>query len=149
MLPRTLFRRPFRVIYRLAWLGGELLLAAFDYAIRVTFRQSGSLHAARAQWLQRGCRRVVRVFNVTTRIAGAVPIRGLLVSNHLSYLDILVLGSVAPATFVAKREVRDWPVFGWFARLAGTLFVHRERRSEVTRSTAEINEALERDSLVV
>jgi 1-acyl-sn-glycerol-3-phosphate acyltransferase len=73
----------------------------------------------------------------------------MLASNHLSYLDILMLGAITPVAFVAKREVRNWPVFGWFARLAGTMFVHREKRSDVNRSTAEIKEALRNGALVV
>src|SRR5262245_47723374 len=47
-------------------------------------------------------------------------------SNHVSYLDILVLGSLYPSQFVAKQEIRGWPLFGWISRGAGTLFVDRD-----------------------
>jgi 1-acyl-sn-glycerol-3-phosphate acyltransferase len=50
----------------------------------------------------------------------------LVVSNHQSYLDIIVVASVFPALFVAKREMRSWPILGWLARLGGTIFIDRE-----------------------
>jgi 1-acyl-sn-glycerol-3-phosphate acyltransferase len=71
---------------------------------------------------------VIRIFQLKVAVIGPVPQRGLLVSNHLSYLDVLVFSALTPAIFVAKREVKSWPVFGLFARLAGTVFVDRRRR---------------------
>ncbi|WP_290891617.1 lysophospholipid acyltransferase family protein [Hoeflea sp.] len=53
----------------------------------------------------------------------------LLVSNHISWKDILVLGSVAELVFIAKSEVRTWPVLGWLARLQRSVFVERRRRN--------------------
>ena len=57
-----------------------------------------------------------------------MPQTGLLVCNHLSYLDIIVLSSIRPCVFVAKRDVAAWPLFGWLARAAGTIFVDRKNR---------------------
>lgn len=51
----------------------------------------------------------------------------LFVANHASYLDILVLGSVLPAVFVAKAEVAGWPLFGFLARIARTAFIERSK----------------------
>jgi len=51
----------------------------------------------------------------------------LFVSNHSSYLDIPILGSIVPASFVAKTEVANWPGFGWLAKLQRTVFVDRRR----------------------
>ena len=50
-------------------------------------------------------------------------------ANHISYLDITALGSLLPASFVAKHEVRRWPLFGWLARLQRSVFVDRRVRS--------------------
>ncbi len=50
---------------------------------------------------------------------------GLFVANHLSWLDIFCIASVCPTHFLAKREVADWPLFGWLARRAGTAFIRR------------------------
>jgi 1-acyl-sn-glycerol-3-phosphate acyltransferase len=52
--------------------------------------------------------------------------RRLLISNHQSYLDIVIIASVFPTLFVAKTEVSRWPLFGWLSRLGGTIYVNRE-----------------------
>lgn len=134
---------------RAVWLVAEFALAALDYLFQVAARRSGDTRAARARWLQRGCRRVLRVFNVAWRTSSIMPTRGLLVCNHLSYLDIVVLGAAAPAVFVAKHDVRRWPVLGWFACLAGTVFVQREKRHDAGRATREILETMDQGALVV
>lgn len=141
--------RRFLTVTRLAWLTGELLLAALNFARLVRCRREQPEAVARARWLQAGCRRILRVLGVHLRVHGAVPTTGVLVCNHLSYLDILAIGALAPAVFVAKREVRRWPILGWFARRAGTVFVHRERRADVIRANAEVEAALECGTLVV
>lgn len=51
------------------------------------------------------------------------------VGNHVSWLDIIVLGARAPVRFVAKAEVRRWPLLGWLAERAGTLFIQRGQAS--------------------
>jgi 1-acyl-sn-glycerol-3-phosphate acyltransferase len=73
----------------------------------------------------------------------------LLVANHLSYLDIVLLSSLTPCVFVAKNEVKEWPVFGWFARLAGTVFVDRNDRRDAARANELIRSALREGALVV
>lgn len=145
---RALLRHPLRVIGRLFWLIAELTLAALNYARWCGFSRNCS-GAKRALWLQHSSRRVLRIFRTEIRTSGTVPTSGLLVSNHLSYVDILVISSVTPAMFVAKREVRSWPVFGFFAKCAGTLFVDREHRSRVGQTTGEIQTALDQGALVV
>jgi 1-acyl-sn-glycerol-3-phosphate acyltransferase len=75
---------------------------------------------------------------VEGRLAGGVPV--LVLSNHVSWLDISVLGSLAPLSFVAKSEVGGWPVVGLFARLQRTVFIDRARRAH----TAEVNAAVAR-----
>jgi len=62
----------------------------------------------------------------------------LLVSNHISWTDIIAIGSVADLTFVAKREVGDWPFVGFMASLQKTIFVDRNRRSDARRTSAEM-----------
>ena len=149
ILLNTFTKHPLRVASRLAWLVGEFALAGLGYLVHVVFRQTDAVPTARALWLQQACRRILRVFNVWVRTTGPIPARGLLVSNHLSYLDILVLGAITPAAFVAKHDVRSWPVLGWFARLAGTVFVRREKRTDAARAITEIKQALDNGALVV
>src|ERR1017187_2296693 len=125
---KGLRRHPFRVLGRLLWFVGEVIIALFDFLIRCAFRPKKSALAARALWLQRASRRHLRIFKFEAQVAGPVPSGGLLVSNHLSYLDIPVMASLTPAVFVAKHEIKSWPVIGWLARLAGTLVIDRDRR---------------------
>ena len=126
-----------------------MLLAALNYGIHCAFCSRDSLPSARAAWLQNSSRRVLRVFRSETQYHGNIPSRGLLVCNHLSYLDILVLAALAPCVFVAKQEVKHWPVFGWFAKLAGTVFVHREHRAQTGQTLDKIETALQTGALVV
>jgi 1-acyl-sn-glycerol-3-phosphate acyltransferase len=55
----------------------------------------------------------------------------MIVSNHISWLDIFVINTLHPCTFIAKAEVKRWPVLGWLAHRAGTLFLHRESRRDL------------------
>lgn len=57
----------------------------------------------------------------------------LLVSNHISWLDIHVLNAIRPVTFVAKADVSSWPVFGYLAKILGTIFLKREKLSDIKR----------------
>lgn len=62
----------------------------------------------------------------------------LITANHASWVDITVVGSLMPLSFIAKSEVKGWPVFGLLARLQRTVFVNRTRRSETGKTTNEI-----------
>ena len=74
----------------------------------------------------------------------------LLASNHNSYFDIPVLGSVVPLSFVAKKEVAAWPFFGTLARLQETVFVDRERRTKAAATANEIHQRIAKgDTLVL
>ncbi len=78
-----------------------------------------------------------------------MPLSGLLVSNHLSYLDVLVLSSIRPCVFVAKRDVAAWPLFGWLARAAGTIFVDRKHRLSSPAVVGLVRDAIAGGSVVV
>ncbi len=73
----------------------------------------------------------------------------LLLSNHASWLDISVLGAVAPVVFVAKSEVANWPVFGWLAKLQRTIFVERERRHKTGDAARAMGDRLLGGDVVV
>jgi 1-acyl-sn-glycerol-3-phosphate acyltransferase len=62
----------------------------------------------------------------------------LLLSNHVSWLDICVISALAPVVFVAKSEVARWPVLGWLAKLQRTIFVNRQARHQTGAATREI-----------
>jgi 1-acyl-sn-glycerol-3-phosphate acyltransferase len=72
----------------------------------------------------------------------------LLVSNHLSYLDIAIIASVFPAMFVAKSEVGGWPILGLLAKLGGTIFVAREDTHDSVRCAYRVARSLRSGSSV-
>jgi len=146
---KGLYKRPFRVVFRLIWLAGEISLAMLDFVVNVMFQRQMPLAKARPLWLQHACRRVLRILSVDVKTRGPIPLKGLLVCNHLSYLDVLVISSIAPTVFISKSEVKRWPIFGWFARMSGTLFVERGRRADVSRLNRELARALDEGALVV
>lgn len=74
----------------------------------------------------------------------------LLTGNHISWLDIPILTSVAPMRFISKDDVAGWPVVSWLAAMQRTLFVSRTRRQKTAETTADMREALaEGDRLVL
>jgi 1-acyl-sn-glycerol-3-phosphate acyltransferase len=89
-------------------------------------------------------RAMCAILAVERDVLGSVPEGGvfLVAANHLSYVDILVLGSLYPSVFLAKREIATWPVFGWIARGAGTLFVDRDQPKDVVRAGREMSDRL-------
>ncbi len=82
-------------------------------------------------------------------VEGSPPSNGLLASNHLSYLDILVYCSVLPCAFVSKAEVRRWPFFGDFAEYSGTIFVPREDRVALREANQRVADYLKSGIAVV
>lgn len=78
------------------------------------------------RYVQHFCRRLCKVFNIDLKVHGDIPRKpALWVSNHISWLDIAVLGSGARVFFLAKAEIENWPIFGKLAKGGGTLFIKR------------------------
>ena len=138
-----------RAAGKLLWFGWEVVVITLDYLFTAALTPQKKRRLARAAWLSRSSRRHLKIFSYTANLAGEIPPSGLLVSNHLSYLDILAISATTPAVFVSKADVRRWPLFGWFAALAGTVFIERERRTHVGAVNREIETALADGALVV
>lgn len=96
-------------------------------------------------------RMVCRILGIRLKIIGQPPKTGpvLIASNHVSWLDIVVLSAVAPLSFIAKTEVNSWPFFGNLARLQRTVFVHRDRRHATGNSRDEMRERLSQGDILV
>ncbi len=96
-------------------------------------------------------RLVLWMFGIKVTIFGT-PSRDhplLLVSNHISWKDILVLGSIKPLSFIAKADMKSWPVFGQLARLQRTIFVEREMRRKTGVQASEIAERMNDGDVIV
>jgi lyso-ornithine lipid O-acyltransferase len=108
-----------------------------------------SLRAARwLPWAYHGA--VCRLLSVTLKIEGVRPATSaLLVSNHVSWLDIPILSAALPLSFIAKREVGTWPFFSALARLQRTVFIDRERRLNTGSSRNDIAERLQAGDCLV
>ncbi|HSY17517.1 MAG TPA: lysophospholipid acyltransferase family protein [Candidatus Acidoferrales bacterium] len=139
----------FRAAWKLCWFLLEVGVVAVDYFFTTAFVSKAKKRRARSAWLQRAARRHIKIYSCDYSSTGPIPKSGLLVSNHLSYLDIMVIASITPVVFVSKSEVRNWPVIGWLTALAGTIFIVRERRTHVGAVNQEIESALADGVLVV
>jgi len=136
-----------RSLSRLSIVLGTACEYIIRYGLRRMARPQGRVQ--RAAWLHRCCRQGLRRLGIPVIVNGSFPLRGLVVSNHLSYLDILVYSSISPCVFVSKREVRSWPVFGIMGEIAGTVFIDRSRNVDAVRVNNEMIEALTQGAVVV
>lgn len=96
----------------------------------------------RALWLQASARAVLDCLSIESQVEGEPPGCGLVVSNHLSYLDILIISAAMPCFFVSKAEVDGWPIFGKAARTCGTIFLDRSSQASATSAAEQIAERL-------
>lgn len=103
---------------------------------------TGHDRANRVKWMQWMSSRFLRLLGCRVRVSGEIPRAGLVVANHLGYVDILVLGSVCACVFVAKSDVEQWPVFGRLAQMAGTVFVKRKVPLDSRRQVGILTDVL-------
>lgn len=92
-----------------------------------------------------------KLFGLQLHIHGKMPAGRplLLVSNHISWTDILVLGSLGQISFIAKSEVKSWPVFGVFAKLQNTIFIERDQKNKSGAQAEAIATRLQEGDVLV
>jgi 1-acyl-sn-glycerol-3-phosphate acyltransferase len=96
----------------------------------------------RADWMQYSGRIVLAALGIHYRVEGHPPTSGIVVANHLSYLDVPIFSAIMRCFFVAKAEISKWPYFGGAARSGGTLFVDRSSLASAEDVAAEIGRRL-------
>ncbi|HZS63589.1 MAG TPA: lysophospholipid acyltransferase family protein [Xanthobacteraceae bacterium] len=121
-----------------------VLIAAIWLLERARLRGGAQLTVAYYRLLRRLLRVRVNVQGQATRQQPA-----LIVANHASWLDIVVISSLAPVAFIAKREVASWPLIGQAARAQGSIFVDRSKRQQTAAVGAEIARRLREGTSVV
>lgn len=99
--------------------------------------------SARARWrracMRRWCRGILWALGVRLEVRGEVPTAArFLVCNHLSYIDVVALGSVLPVAFVSRADVAHWPLIGPLARWFDTVFVPREQKRKLPEVNAVV-----------
>lgn len=106
-------------------------------------RETKEQHTKR---IQNWSKKILDIFNIELIVHNVPEIsqtkNSLFISNHISWLDIFALNSVLPGRFVAKAEVRKWPIIGYLAATAGTVFIERRRTSNTQDRVNDVTEAL-------
>jgi len=132
---------------------GTVLFAALALVVLLPFHAvavrmgGGSTMKVAQLWQRFVCKLMGIRVTVTGKPVDARPL--LLLSNHNSWLDIPVLASVAPVSFVAKQEVAGWPVVGFLARTQRTVFVDRDRRHATGAQANEMAGRLSKGDIMV
>ena len=92
--------------------------------------------------MQRWSAKLLRILNIAPLVEGEPPGAGeaaaMIAANHVSWIDIFLISTVRPTRFVAKSEIRAWPIAGWIADRAGTLFIRRDQLRDMARIDARV-----------
>lgn len=133
--------RPLRAIFRLLRLSWHLLRGLHTLSVRFPEWDEAGRNRAIQQWSEG----VLRILGVHLQVVGEPPSSGplLVVANHLSWLDIIVMNAVRPCRFVSKADVRHWPLIGRLVAGSGTLFIEREKRRDALRVVHHMAERLQ------
>ncbi|MDD2914827.1 MAG: lysophospholipid acyltransferase family protein [Gallionella sp.] len=91
-------------------------------------------------------RHLLDILNIGIRTEGQRPVRGesgcMVVANHISWLDIFVLNAIYPSRFIAKAEVRNWPLIGWLCKRSNTIFIERALRQNAASINRQVSSLL-------
>jgi 1-acyl-sn-glycerol-3-phosphate acyltransferase len=113
--------------------GGRLALHLF-YAVLLAISYPHLNQTKRRRTLKTWSRQLLDILNIGIRTEGQWPVHGeggcLVVANHVSWLDIFVLNAIYPSRFIAKAEVRNWPLIGWLCKRSNTIFIERAMRQD-------------------
>lgn len=101
----------------------------------------------RRRILKTWSRQLLDILNIGIRTEGEWSVRGeggcLVVANHVSWLDIFVLNTIYPSRFIAKAEVRNWPLIGWLCKRSNTIFIERAMRQDAASINQRVSLLLE------
>jgi len=103
--------------------------------------------AKRRRILKTWSRQLLDILNIGIRTEGEMSVRCesgfLIVANHVSWLDVLVLNTIYPSRFIAKAEVRNWPLIGWLCKRSNTIFIERAMRQDAASINQRVGLLLE------
>lgn len=132
-----------RVAWRLAGFMVVTTCAILEYLLLGAWRSDPSRRRYRGRWQRRYAKPVAWILGLHITQKGEAAPSALIVSNHLSYIDIFVISSRLPVVFVAKHEVKDWPWGGLIADCGGTIYILRGRATDLSRVREEICAAVD------
>ncbi len=128
-----------------AWKLARALAHAFGGLATILFVFPRLTQAEREGRVQAWARRMLQLLGIGLELRGQPPAGGpvLLVANHISWLDILVMHAARYCRFVSKADVKHWPLIGTLATGAGTLYIERESRRDAMRVVHQMAERLQ------
>ncbi len=100
------------------------------------------------------CKRLLSIFEIKVEVTGLETYlvnqkKYLMVANHISWMDIIVIQSIKPCIFVAKSDVASWPLFGWVAQMTGTIFIKRDKVSDIKKALKKMKRRLIKRSVCI
>ena len=113
-------------------------------ALAFPFLPLKARRALRSRW----SRQLLDALGVRLQVAGTPPASGLLVANHISWLDVYAINAATPTAFVSKDDVRAWPVVGWLSARTETIFLERGSRSAAMRAKQRVTAELRQRACV-
>ncbi len=117
---------------RLLWPALKIMIHVMKGALILILIFPFAQEATKKHHIQTWSKQLIKLFKLKLNVINAhyLPKSGgyLIAANHISWIDIASIHSFLPCRFVAKSEVAGWPVFGWMAKQAGTLFIRRENK---------------------
>ena len=132
------------------WRGLRVIGHIF-YGLLMVMTYPTRKRAAQRQLMQSWARRLLAILRVKLETRGDLPAMQqgrLLVANHISWLDAMIIAAATPAFFVAKSEVGGWPLIGWLCRRVDTLFIRRHSRRDAMNVKEHIAALLLRSEFV-
>lgn len=139
------------LLYRMPWFIAHLIIGLlFAIGMRLIFGSNWLSNNSCKKIYIWWNRRLVKILGVRVYIYGKPPLSPMLcVANHISWLDIVIIGSTQAIHFVAKHEVRSWPIIGWLAQLAGTIFIQRQNSRSMKQTISTLSEKLNTGSSIM
>jgi len=133
-------------IYRLLRLLVHLVQGCLQVGLVFPFVRTKRRFVMIRKW----SRQLLKIMHVRYTLHGERPAGSptLIVSNHISWLDIWLINAVIAVRFVAKSEIRRWPLLGFLVKHAGTIFIERDKRRDTARTNRLIVQALNRGEYV-
>ncbi|NPC58922.1 lysophospholipid acyltransferase family protein [Caenimonas soli] len=135
---------------RAAWRLGRALMHALAGLATILFLFPKMSQPGREARVQSWSLRMLALLGVNLELRGRPPAAGpvLLVANHISWLDILVMNAARYCRFVSKSDVKRWPLIGTLATGGGTIYIERESRRDALRVVHHVAESLQRGEVV-
>ncbi len=131
---------------------GSRLALHFCYGMLLAVIYPHLNQARRRRAMKAWSRQLLSILNIGIQIEGPQPSRSdggcLIVANHVSWLDVLVLNAIYPSRFIAQSEVRSWPVIGWLCRRVGTVFIERAMHQDAASVNRHVGALLKQDVCV-